>query len=1446
MATTGLSRAYAVLRQLDVLRAEGITHPVPDSVDRRPRPRSSSEQPIRVEAAVAHERRTRGAAQPSPPRSPSRESSAVRGVWRQHRRVHSSDEPAATATATAPNVASSSSLSSSPLPPSDVHGRDSASAPPPPHAYAPPRAPTPSGSPGRRAMQGVGDDRGSAKGPALGASLPRSSTPRSRWRGPPPPPFDARTGAGTPLVTPQLNSRLHPYVAGGTTSAAAVAAAEEEEEARWQRYRATSRGSVPSPVVKPSLASGGAAVAPARTSAALEIFFDADDALAVHDSVAATASSSAMTSTHGAPAWGRRTSLALHERVRTSPVSGGGAGTTSPHVSHGSSSRRLAGGDAPAPTSAGAAATTLPSLSNSPLVASPGRGGESVESAILAAAAAAAARGSNPAQTPPRDAAASGSSAPLQERLSSAPPSGELIAFYTAAGRLVQAAGAPAGRMCTPHGGSGAQATGDTETSSVGRDAATTTSVADGGVEAEHRESAAVDGDGSCSAAHLFPAAYADAVPFLGYLARVGAAGSHRLLKELAAMGEAWSARADAGGDAAAVGSDTDEMRDDDDDDAATESVVVDGLALSLLLNAPGALEYVVVPWMRARVEAMVAAAQSTRELCGNTSASRGRDRATRVRASLRRDVMGGGGEEEEAVEAAKRQRSRESAANDDALCAVVGLGGVAAALLPALVQLLLTLPPPTPQSVCDVRLVGLAIRTCGGADGLKVLTRVVQQQTEAPHILVAAAYALSTFSFDMIGHTSVLCVPAGAMHRTGDSGVAHTAATPYALVSVPLPEVDTSGLAELRPLWSRDPLLLSPTATTAAPTRSHLLHLQSPPPYRRTHVLVDAELARRELLGFLRSDRFRVTRVQPHVMVLLDDALNLCVLGAALSPAALRLYGPTITELRRDVHTVLATDTAVGAAQLLRRRPRLPFSMLDFFAEEKDLLFAVESALVKLLLARSAAPLVQEQALMSLSALPPEARVHVVQPVSDFFLRCVRTLQRRFTATMRRPTAAAAGSGAGGEAPAATDACDAASRTDPEEAVAVAAAIAAGTVCRNAGASRTTTESCAASLAAAFLELLQSPQWRLRHAACVGLARLGPVTADPTAVVDVFVRRLTHRTSATASSPPLLLQSATLVWCLAQQRQGGVRALLRLLQDPQQPPQVHHWCAVQLAEVDVREACAEADAHDTETDARDTEASVLLHEVVQVLGRLIATQGAVEEDTALLCVRALAEVVRRGCCASVEAERVGDHLLPLDSFHAEPEAVTYCMAEEPNACFTALVSVLSAALLPTNVLKALCLYLCRYGGGRGELSVCELLLESGSVAARAAAAFGLRACGAKVLRSVVLGLNDADYHVRRESFDTLTCIGVAAALDVLRQRPVEHRRQVRTALRDCLLQDADRPVARAVAEALYHALLEDDRLTAPPLTPTSALLDRRGSAETASERGRGLDDGPR
>ncbi|GET90181.1 hypothetical protein, conserved [Leishmania tarentolae] len=1549
MSTAGLSRAYAVLRQLDVLRADRITNPLPMSDDRYARLRGEDQggsevwrsPPRSREELAVHHVRLRGFR--TPPRTKKKE-------WCTGHRGVTWEESIDTGTTQAPSSRHAGATdhrgyysrhhhASAPVyayrisdPPSDegpqVEVSQSAAAERGPHAVA------------DTTSTGVGSYLSPLSGKyALADSYEHHavSPPRSRSSG------------ASPLLFSSWNSPL-PHRRHNT---------RVTSEERLLRRPPSARVAVPSPVVLSSCFTNEAAhAAAAQTSSVVGPYFDRDDTRTALDSAAAV-SSAATSSVHpetAAPV-GAATACYVHKRTTRGTCLGTGLAVASPY-SLGASL------DASATTKA---AATPSSFSNSSLMALPGGDAPSANgtspvataddgrhllwqrstsntdvgdnqhhwcSAATASVASPSTRMKDASITPSLErlpAALHQGSCDVREphhRLqreaataatvasggspSSPPPSGDLSSFYTAAGRCLRAEGGghtyaaeethhqqegerlflrrhrrlplhaiPPPRDATDAGPSPPRSLADRRSEEVGDDGVGCTDDSEGSVpldlqhlsagsakegsldhdacseeesmplralfgctEETSMQRATVDNDhahfdtprplrcisrgesaafgGRRSETALFLDAHTKAVPFLDYLDRVNAASPHWLLKELVAMGDAWATSTHAENTVSGGG---------EHPAKAAESVVVDCLAMDLLLNKPSALECIVVPWLHTRLESMMTTYLADR-MSFSTRNHRSRGKAVAVNAL-------------HSTEEAEPECEDEgdTSANNNVLCAIIGLGRAAFTLLPTLLQLLIWLPPPSPTSVCDVRLVGLAIRTAGGAEGLAAVIRILQQQAEGPHVLAAAAYVLSTYSFELVGHTSVLCVPAGSMHRPDANG------DPKLLFQLVPDNLSTSAagslsaspmLEELRPLFGCRSLLFSSTATAAVPTGRHL-NLQSPPPYRPTHVMIDAEFARRELLAYLRSNRFRVTHAHPYVMVLLNDALCAGLLRAVVTTAAQSLYLPILSRLRRDLHRVLSggvatTDSpqrgnvdgsdsdeaaAAVAEQSLLRLPLLPYSIDRFFAEEKDTLFALESALVHALLAPSATPLVQEQTLMSLSTLPPVARVHVVQPVTDFFIRVAHTLRLQQVTTMRRSAIYA---GVMDRLTTGRDPRNGVREVDADESVTVAAAIAAGTVCVNPLASSSCVDSCVASLVPVFQELLRSPLWRVRHAACVGLARVGPLTADPSSIVDFLLtclslhaplatqeRGSSQALSVAAIGPPELpLQPATVVWCLAQQRQGGVRALLQLLQDPQQPSQVHHWCAFQLAEVDVQEACTALNSGES------PDGDTLLDELVQVLGRLIATQGALEEDTVLLCVRALATVVYRHYAVATSPANPGavmDAVLPLDTAQPVEEAATCYQEEEPNACYIVLTSVLESALLPTNVLKALCLYLCRYGGGHGELYVCKELLQSSSVAARTAAAFGLRACGAKVLRSVVLGMSDASFDVRRESFETLTFIGAAASLQVLRQRPSEHRHQVQSALRDCLLQDANRPVPRKVAGDLYRALVREELL---------------------------------
>lgn len=848
---------------------------------------------------------------------------------------------------------------------------------------------------------------------------------------------------------------------------------------------------------------------------------------------------------------------------------------------------------------------------------------------------------------------------------------------------------------------------------------------------------------------------------FTEYLSRVSCAEPPALQRELTAMGDAWGAP-----------------------DPQPDEIVLDCLVLAILLNKTSAVRSIVVPLLGAQLQS----------------------RLRLLQALSRKTVDGAGadmcpGSEEFASSTA------------DLLCAIAGLGHRAACLLPPLLDLFWSLPADS-SMLCDVRLVCLAIRCVGGGKGLSFFIRIVADRSAPPHVLAAAVYGLAVFSYTLFGSTKVLCAPPGSLQR--DRGGPLHCIVREATAS---PSISTA--EALGPLLGEaiDAEITAASSLATAPPMTAKPYIMAPPPYAATHIIIDGEAARQELLRFLASESLDATGNEGALpLLLLLKNVDATLLRPALVPSAVREYqlgwGQAHRKLREleDAY-LLSADTALACLA-----PPLPYAYDPHFSSEADTLFTVEAALIKLLL-HSTTPLVQEQVLAAVATLPPVVRQHVAQPIVDFLQELLRSFAARWASTMRRS-----------------------SNNDIEtqqEAVLVAACLATGTVLVNAFAPPEV--EAIAVVVPMLMELLNSPRTRVRHAACLALSLLGPYTPDPGAIVDLQVALLQRSRAApvpegggVASDPgsgmDLSIQPASIIWALVQQGEGGVRALLRVLQDPKWGEEVHVSCAWQLAQVDVYQSCGVSPSASA---ASAADATALLDEMIQVLGRLIAVQGALGEVAVLHCVRALAELVhattsssRRqamktrltGTMATTASDAaidaaLSDHISRHRRLPEEEEEASayYSTTEEPNDCYTVLCSIIEAALVPSNVLKGLFFYLCAYGGVEGELYTCRALFEGSRVGSRAAAAYGLRACGAKVIRSLVLGMNDSSFEVRRESFDTLEKIGADAVVQVFRRRSPQQRHQVVEALRDCLLRDAGRGVCRQAAEQIYDRLHQSE-----------------------------------
>ncbi|RNF17094.1 serine/arginine repetitive matrix protein 1 [Trypanosoma conorhini] len=680
-------------------------------------------------------------------------------------------------------------------------------------------------------------------------------------------------------------------------------------------------------------------------------------------------------------------------------------------------------------------------------------------------------------------------------------------------------------------------------------------------------------------------------------------------------------------------------------------------------------------------------------------------------------------------AELAEQAESKEEDAGDansrmsHILCALIGFGGLAASALPLLLETLT-------HAVGCPRLVALAIRAVGGDEGLRALCRVARCDRMHPGVRAAAVYGISTLAYPVLGHTTVYCVGA-----PGLSGV-------LVFYQPPVPasymEVGTDGERRREP------------------------SLQRPPPYRPTHIILSAEVMRKQLIQFTATRNFRraTSSYETLPLVLSDFARD--------APEACRQQG-----LPDDVQEALH-QCALELDDVSHASPRvLPFSYDPHYAGREEELFAVEEVLMTILHNRRTPLSVVEQTLVSVASLPDFATTHAASPVLDYVIRSVSHFEQQ-------------GGGA----------------IDGEESVLVAGLVALGRLLRNEGTSPSVIDTACGVL----LHNLSSPSCRLRHAACVGLGEVGAVSNRPGDIARAL----------TAALNDAAMNHETVAWALTRLGLRGVRLLLdRIAPPPPAPPAAvgsssggsnrrdtsddgrRH--SVEVLPASVRMLCARAlgkvDFLTVSLGVHE-DARRLREELMRSLAAILAA-AQVEEEVALECAYALGEAA--GTCVD------GGTPAPC---REEEEAASYYRSETPNEAFAVLKGLVEAVLLPLPVEKALFYALCCYGGAHGELYVSQTAIQSSLVVLRAAAAFALRVCGGKVIRTVVLALNDDDAGVRLEAFDTLDAIGVEAVLAVLRLRPHQHTHQVVAALRDCLLRDLGRETRRQAAQDLYAALL--------------------------------------
>ncbi|KAF8283067.1 hypothetical protein TcBrA4_0077480 [Trypanosoma cruzi] len=531
---------------------------------------------------------------------------------------------------------------------------------------------------------------------------------------------------------------------------------------------------------------------------------------------------------------------------------------------------------------------------------------------------------------------------------------------------------------------------------------------------------------------------------------------------------------------------------------------------------------------------------------------------------------------------------------------------------------------------------------------------------------------------------------------------------------------------------------------------------LQCPPPYRPTHVILSAELVRNKLLQFTVSRNFRrATGIYETLPLVLRDF-------ARDAPEACRLQG-----LSDDVQETLRRcaleldDVSHFSARVL------PFSYDPHYAGRKEEVFAVEEVLMNVLYNPKTTLGVVEQTLVSIASLPDFATAHAAFPVLDYVIKCVTRFEREGDAAV-----------------------------EGEKAVLVAGLVALGRLLRNEG----TPPAVIDTACVVLLHNLDSSSCRLRHAACIGLGEVGAVVNNP----GVVARALTDALSDAA------MNHETVAWALTRLGLRGVRVLLdqiapgdgksssRTSGDWQEKKNGSRHHAAAVLPISTRMICARALGKVdflTVSLGIHEDARRLQEELVRRLAAAI-TSAQMEEELALECSYALAEAV------SINLN--GKTPTPC----RDEEAASYYRSETLNEAFQVLKGLVDSVPLPLSVNKALFYSICLYGGAHGELYASQTAIQAPLVALRAAATFGLRACGGRVIRTVVMALNDDDAAVRVEAFDTLDAVGVKDVLRVLRTRPQKHTQQVIAALRDSLLRDMGRGAKRQAARDLYAALL--------------------------------------
>ncbi|ORC87009.1 serine/arginine repetitive matrix protein 1 [Trypanosoma theileri] len=716
-------------------------------------------------------------------------------------------------------------------------------------------------------------------------------------------------------------------------------------------------------------------------------------------------------------------------------------------------------------------------------------------------------------------------------------------------------------------------------------------------------------------------------------------------------------------------------------------------------------------------------------------------------------------------------------------LCALIGLGELAAAALPILLEMLMTR-----RGVA--KLVALAIRAVGGDDGLHALCRIARNRND-PHIRSAAIYGVSTLANPVLGSTNVYCLSTAGLRNT---------------VVFYQPPVQ-SGYVEIN-------------SESGEPLRE--MSLQRPPPYRPTDVFLHAETVRQQLLHFTAS---RLFRRSTHSYAVLPLVLHNFTNAAVEASQQEEMPQTILIALRRYANEL---------DDISSLPPRvLPFSYDPHYIHREDELFAVEETLMTVLLDPHTPPCVMEQSLVSLASLPDFATTHVAPALLDFVVHCVSRFEQHcvdvnhnsvdgeYTDKQCRLTSKdkhskektkdndKEGGGRGEE----EEEKEKEKEVEVEEGIAVdvavlvAGLVALGRIVRSEGTPPIVTDTACEVL----IHNLVALPVRVRHAACIGLGEIGAMSNKTELMAQALNDCLNDS----------VMNHETVAWALARLGQPGVSLLLDRITHEEHsqnikiggvalPMSIRLMCVRALATIDIPVVSLGV----------PLVASQLREMLVQRLGMIVAA-NKMEENILLECVYAIAEIIgnpnnnnKNSSSSSgknnVIASRNGDSAAMVSfsgKFH--DEAAVYYRNEVPNEAFEVLKSLLESSNLPFSVQQALFYSLCAYGGAHGELYTSQTAIQSPIVLSRAAATFGLRACGGKVIRTLAVALNDEAVEVRLEAFDTLTAIGVDPILTVLRTRPHQHTRQVIAALRDCLLRDIGRNAKRQVAQELYTAITQ-------------------------------------